>query len=62
MQPEILQDIMGHVKYEVTLSYVHILDDDKRKEAEKYKNLLNCQKHLPKKEILNIIDNSKRKD
>lgn len=62
MQPEILQDIMGHVKYEVTLSYVHILDDDKRKEAEKYKNLLNCQKYLQKKDILNIIDNSKRKD
>lgn len=35
MTPRTVQEIMGHANYNTTVSYTHVLDDIKSKEAEK---------------------------
>ncbi len=40
MTPRIVQEIMGHANYNTTVSYTHVLDDIKRKEAERLGDFL----------------------
>lgn len=35
MTPRAVQEIMGHANYNTTVSYTHVLDDIKSKEAER---------------------------
>ena len=40
MTPRTVQEIMGHANYNTTVSYTHVLDDIKRKEAERLGDFL----------------------
>lgn len=40
MTPRTVQEIMGHANYNTTVSYTHVLDDIKTKEAERVGNFL----------------------
>ena len=41
MTPRTVQEIMGHSNYNTTVSYTHVLDDIKQKEAERLGDFLN---------------------
>ena len=52
MTPRTVQEIMGHANYNTTVSYTHVLDDIKSKEAEKVGEFLqNFYEKLLKYEI-----------
>lgn len=40
MTPRTVQEIMGHVNYNTTVSYTHVLEDVKQSEAERVGNFL----------------------
>ena len=40
MTPRTVQEIMGHANYNTTVSYTHVLDDIKLKEAERLGDFL----------------------
>lgn len=40
LEPLFIQNIMGHVNYATTISYTHVLDDVRKKEADKVGNFL----------------------
>lgn len=40
MTPRTVQEIMGHANYNTTVSYTHVLDDIKMKEAVRVGNFL----------------------
>ena len=40
MSPRTVQEIMGHANYNTTVSYTHVLDDIKQKEAIRVGNFL----------------------
>ena len=41
MSPRTVQEIMGHANYNTTVSYTHVLDDMKQREAEIFGDFLN---------------------
>ena len=46
MTPRAVQEIMGHANYNTTVSYTHVLDDVKAKEAERLGNFLENQNNI----------------
>lgn len=54
MTPRAVQEIMGHANYNTTVSYTHVLDDIKTKEAERLGNFLD-NKNNTATEITNLI-------
>lgn len=58
MTPRTVQEIMGHSNYNTTVSYTHVLDDMKQKEAERVGDFLNNTKVVEKvvqSELLGIM-------
>lgn len=56
MTPRAVQEIMGHANYNTTVSYTHVLDDIKTKEAERVGNFLqNNKRRIVNEELMGII-------
>lgn len=58
MTPRTVQEIMGHSNYNTTVSYTHVLDDMKQKEAERMGDFLNntkVEEKVVQKELLGIL-------
>ena len=58
MPPRTVQEIMGHSNYNTTVSYTHVLDDIKLKEAERLGDFLDNTKaaqRVVQDELLGIM-------
>ena len=58
MTPRTVQEIMGHANYNTTVSYTHVLDDIKLKEAERLGDFLengNNNQTLKYNDVIGIL-------
>ena len=55
MTPRTVQEIMGHANYNTTVSYTHVLDDIKSKEAEKVGEFLQNKNNDTKIEYSGLL-------
>lgn len=55
MTPRTVQEIMGHANYNTTVSYTHVLDDIKLKEAERVGNFLQNKNNDQKLEYTDLM-------
>ena len=55
MTPRTVQEIMGHANYNTTVSYTHVLDDIKSKEAEKVGEFLQNKNNDAKIEYSGLL-------
>lgn len=55
MSPRTVQEIMGHANYNTTVSYTHVMDDIKLKEAERVGNFLQNTSNSTKIEYESLI-------
>ncbi|MFQ6950549.1 MAG: tyrosine-type recombinase/integrase, partial [Blautia hansenii] len=55
MTPRTVQEIMGHANYNTTVSYTHVLDDIKLKEAERLGDFLENGNNNQALEYNNVI-------
>lgn len=55
MTPRTVQEIMGHANYNTTVSYTHVLDDIKTKEAERVGDFLQNKNNDEKLEYNGLL-------